>query len=208
MFTYRRPIKRRRIRRRLQTRPTPLLGLINCQRLHARPHGNRTDGRKSALAAGMLSCFFYRAMHYALRGIATVSRPHVRPSVRPSVTLIFRGHINWVSFYVITWLINLSLYHNIAIRLRQDYDKTTTRLRRSRRRGWWIAYISIAIRLRYDYDTMIPRRIRRLRKWSKLWFDCDTTSTSLRRKIDMLIFCSRGMETGARERRGRMVVVS
>ena len=35
-FTYRRSIKRRRIRRRLQTRPTPLLGLIYCRRLNMR----------------------------------------------------------------------------------------------------------------------------------------------------------------------------
>jgi len=49
------------------------------------------------------------------------------------------------------------------------------------------AYISIAIRLRYDYDTTIPRRIRQFRlrrKWSKLWFDCDTTTTRLRQDYD------------------------
>ena len=37
---------------------------------------------------------FYRAMHVVLaRGIAIVSRP----SVRPSVTLMYRGHIGWTS---------------------------------------------------------------------------------------------------------------
>ena len=61
------------------------------------------------------------------------------------------------------------------------------------------AVITIAIRLRHDYDTTIPRRIRLRRKWSKLRFDCDTTTTRLRRKIDMLIFCSRRMETGTRD---------
>ena len=33
MSIYGRPIKRRRVRRRLQTRPTPLVGLICCRRL-------------------------------------------------------------------------------------------------------------------------------------------------------------------------------
>jgi len=44
------------------------------------------------------------------------------------------------------------------------------------------AVITIAIRLWYDYDTTMPRRIRLRRKWSKLRFDCDTTTTRLRRK--------------------------
>jgi len=43
------------------------------------------------------------------------------------------------------------------------------------------AVITIAIPLRYDYDTTIPRRIRLRRKWSKLRFDCDTTTIRLRR---------------------------
>jgi len=47
MFTYRRPIKRRRIRRRLQTRPTPLLGLIYCRRLR-----RWTTGRTAACHVG------------------------------------------------------------------------------------------------------------------------------------------------------------
>ena len=36
LFIYRRPIKRKRIRHRLQTRPTPLLGLTYCRRLNTR----------------------------------------------------------------------------------------------------------------------------------------------------------------------------
>ena len=40
MFTYERPIKRRRIRHQLQTRSTPLLGLIYCRRLNMRCSAN------------------------------------------------------------------------------------------------------------------------------------------------------------------------
>ena len=46
---------------------------------------------------------------------------------------------------------------------------------------WRALYITIAIRLRYDYYTTIPRRIRLRRKWTKLRFDCDTTTIRLRR---------------------------
>jgi len=47
LLTDGRPIKRKRIRRRLQTRPTPLLGLIYCRRLNM---------RRSATADGRMSC--------------------------------------------------------------------------------------------------------------------------------------------------------
>ena len=57
VFTIGRAIKLRRIRRRLQTRLTPLLGLIYCWRLR-RSAARQLDGRPhvmSALAAEMLS---------------------------------------------------------------------------------------------------------------------------------------------------------
>jgi len=41
MLTYGRPIKRRRVRRRLQSRPTPLLGLIYC------PHIRRSAAERT-----------------------------------------------------------------------------------------------------------------------------------------------------------------
>ena len=48
----------------------------------------------------------------ALRGIATVSRPSVRPSVRRlsvrlSVTLMYHGRISWVTSKIITRIIRL-----------------------------------------------------------------------------------------------------
>jgi len=51
---------------------------------------------------------FYRAMHFASRGIATVSRPSVRPSVRLFVPLSVRdvdvrwAYMRWVITKVIT----------------------------------------------------------------------------------------------------------
>jgi len=56
VFTYGRPIKRRRLRRRLQTRPTPSLGLIYCRRSRVQTLGNWTDGRISCRHSAA-SCF-------------------------------------------------------------------------------------------------------------------------------------------------------
>jgi len=50
MFIYWRPIKRRRIRHRLQTRPTPLLGRIYCRRLNMR---RSATGRTAACRVGI-----------------------------------------------------------------------------------------------------------------------------------------------------------
>jgi len=51
--------------------------------------------------------FLWRDVLCALHGIARVSRPSVRLSVRLSVTLIYRGHISWTSLKIITLLISL-----------------------------------------------------------------------------------------------------
>ena len=65
----------------------------------------------------------------------------------------------------------------IAIRLRYDYDPTTT---------WYrLAYITTAIRLRYHNDTTIPRRIRLRRKWSKSRYAFDSTAIRLRYDYDV-----------------------
>ena len=72
------------------------------------------------------------------------------------------------------------------------------------------AVIIIAIRLRYDYDTTIPRRIRLRRKWSKLLFAFDSTTTRLRRKLtcSFLLVSNRVEWKQARAiRRSRIVVV-
>ena len=46
---------------------------------------------------------FYRAMHVAQkRGIATLSRPSVCPSVCSPVTLMYRWRIGWISSKIIT----------------------------------------------------------------------------------------------------------
>jgi len=47
VFTYGRRVRRKRIRRRLQTRPAPLLGLIYCRRLNPR----QLDGRPHVMSA-------------------------------------------------------------------------------------------------------------------------------------------------------------
>jgi len=55
--------------------------------------------------------FLPRDARSAKRGIAIVSRPSVclsvRPSVRPFVTLTYRGHIGWTSSKLITRIISL-----------------------------------------------------------------------------------------------------
>ena len=51
---------------------------------------------------------FYRAMHFsAKRGIAIACRLSVRPSVRPSVTLVNCDHIGWNSSKIISQLVSL-----------------------------------------------------------------------------------------------------
>jgi len=51
---------------------------------------------------------FYRAMHFsAKRGIAIACRVSVRPSVRPSVTLVNCDHIGWNSSKIIPPLVSL-----------------------------------------------------------------------------------------------------
>ena len=47
-----------------------------------------------------------RDAHSAKRGIAIVSRPSDCPSVCPSVTLTYRGHIGWTSSKLITRIIS------------------------------------------------------------------------------------------------------
>jgi len=50
---------------------------------------------------------FYRAMHFsAKRGIAIACRLFVRPSVRPSVTLVNCDHIGWNSSKIISPLVS------------------------------------------------------------------------------------------------------
>ena len=50
----------------------------------------------------------YRAMHFsAKRGIAIACRLSVRPSVRPSVTLVNCDHIGWNSSKIISRLVSL-----------------------------------------------------------------------------------------------------
>ena len=62
-FLHGRPIKRKRIRRRLQTRPTPLLCLIYCRRLNMR-HSTTTDGRTSCgHSPAILSCYIPRSQY-------------------------------------------------------------------------------------------------------------------------------------------------
>ena len=51
---------------------------------------------------------YYRAMHFsAKRGIAIACRLSVRPSVRPSVTLVNSDHIGWNSSKIISPLVSL-----------------------------------------------------------------------------------------------------
>jgi len=68
---------------------------------------------------------------------------------------------------------------------------------------WYLKPIS---QLLFDYDTTISRCIRLRQKWSKLRFcvrfDCDTTTTQLRQKLDMFIFAcveSHQTEAGAHD---------
>ena len=120
----------------------------------------------------------------------------------------------------------------IAIRLRYDYDPTTTyraRLlpirrkqkmnmsifRRSRIVGLvesqlWYSLNTRKLGSKQTHGTIHYSLISvvwlcklvsglRLKPRLQLRFDCDTTTTRLRRKIDMLSFCSRRMEAGARD---------
>ena len=58
---------------------------------------------------------------------------------------------------------------------------------------------STMIRLRYDDTTTQSTTTEVIEITICVRFDCDTTTTRLRRKIDMFIFCSRRMEAGARD---------
>ena len=63
-------------------------------------------------------------------------------------------------------------------------------------------YDSTTIRLRYDDATTHSTTTEVIEITICVRFDCDTTTTRLRRKIDTLIFArveSRRMETGARD---------
>jgi len=44
----------------------------------------------------------------AKRGMVIVSRPSVRPSLRPTVTLMYRGRMCWVSSKVIARVVSLA----------------------------------------------------------------------------------------------------
>ena len=68
------------------------------------------------------------------------------------------------------------------------------------------AYITIAIRLRYDDTTTYSTTTEVIEITICIRFDCDTTTTRLPRKIDMLIFCSRRIVSNG-SRRARYVVV-
>jgi len=131
--------------------------------------------------------------HCACSAILLLSRDHNCDS-----TTIRLRHDDTTTHSTTTEMIEITSmkWYEITIRLRYDYDKTTTKNwhvnfllawngNRRVRASWSyrsrvVAYITIAIRLRQDYDTSyttIPRRIRLRRKWSKLRFDCDTTTT-------------------------------
>ena len=58
---------------------------------------------------------------------------------------------------------------------------------------------STTIRLQYDDTTTHSTTKEVIEIMICVRFDCDTTTTRLRRKIDMFIFCSRRMETGAHD---------
>jgi len=65
---------------------------------------------------------------------------------------------------------------------------------------------STMIRLRYDDTTMHSITTEVIKVMICIRFDCDTTTTRLRRKIDVFIFCSRWI-TSHRSRRMRYVIV-
>ena len=77
---------------------------------------------------------FYRACTYsANRGIATLRRPSIRlsgrPSVRLSVTLMYRGHIGWTSSKLITRIISLGSFaprsHNIGNQFQGEHSQNS-----------------------------------------------------------------------------------
>jgi len=60
-------------------------------------------------------------------------------------------------------------------------------------------YDSTTIRLRYDDATTQSTTAEVIETTICIRFDCDTTTTRLRRNIDMLIFCSLRVKAGARD---------
>ena len=67
---------------------------------------------------------------------------------------------------------------------------------------------STTIRLRYDDATTHSTTTQVIEITICFRFDCDTTTTRLRRKIDMLIFCSRRIASNGSRRARHVVVVS
>ena len=57
-------------------------------------------------APASINLTFYRAMHVVLARYC-YRMSSVRPSVRPSVTLRYRGHIGWISSKLVTRIISL-----------------------------------------------------------------------------------------------------
>ena len=64
----------------------------------------------------------------------------------------------------------------------------------------------VTIRVWFSLTSYQRCREEQLKPISQLRFDCDTTTTRLRRKIDMLIFCSRRIASNG-SRRAQYVVV-
>ena len=67
---------------------------------------------------------------------------------------------------------------------------------------------STMIRLRYDDDTMQSTTTEVIEITTFARFDCDATTTRLRRKIDMIIFARVEWKQARAIRRSRIVVVS
>jgi len=106
-----------------------------------KPPSSQTDGQlaipipRFALRASRSKkikavIFYPRDTRSAKRGIATVSRPSVCPSVRLRLTLMYRGGINWVSPKVITRLIPRS--PNIGNVVQGEYPQNL--------QGWGAVY--------------------------------------------------------------------
>jgi len=65
MCTYGRPIRRQRLRRRLQNWPNPLSGLIYCRRPR-HPETGRTAAYHVGTRRRLFSCYFYRYYYYLM----------------------------------------------------------------------------------------------------------------------------------------------
>jgi len=97
-------------------------------------------------------------------------------------------------------------YHptNLSERMQAVYDSSTSKER-------YVLSLyhncdSATIRLRYDDATTHSTTTKVIEITFCLRFDCDTTTTRLRRKTDTLIFCSRRIASNG-SRRARYVVV-